>query len=159
MIKLMSPVLVYRHTLDVQCPSKYLLSPLQGVLSPPTSRLSLLCPCSGYPASKLLLGYPSRGTDLSLTSAAPWSFNSCHPTDEKISISLLISRAHLSCLLFLSHSSLGCTLPISYPTLLGKEPSHYRVFGPPNLVKSFFLDLPREPGQSGLRRALPNAHN
>lgn len=102
----------------------------------------------GCHASKLFLGYSSRGMDLSLTSAAPWSFNSCHHTDEKISISLLISRAHLSYFLFLSHSSLGCTLPISYPILLGKEPSHYRVVGPPNLVKSFFLDLPGEPGQS-----------
>lgn len=30
---------------------------------------------------RLLLGYPSRGTDLSLPSAAPWHFNSCHPTN------------------------------------------------------------------------------
>lgn len=67
--------------------SEPLTSPLPCI-PPPLTSLSQLYFCLHQSAMwpRLLLGYPSSGTDLSLTSRAPWGLDPCHPLTGNLSI-------------------------------------------------------------------------
>lgn len=111
--------------------SEPLMSPLPWIPSPLTSLSQLYFFLHQSMWLRLLLGYPSSGTDRSLTSHAPWGLDPCHLLTGNLSIfaHLQIPRAvslSHACSLTLVHHW-GCTLPLSYPTLLGQEWSYHRV--------------------------------